>query len=149
MTAKKLPGAQYQTRNTSKLRTKVGVEGQRSILAYGSAAKRAASRKNLDISRGWRRQHVTVQGEGGKLKEGLTAMADTIGASTEQYKRIAEMDEDILVKMYENNDLTFEVFFNYEGIQKTDGGYFVSEKKKNDIDWFIRQYDKVAGSLGS
>ena len=46
--------------------------------------------------------------------------------------------------MYDTSDLTFEVFFNYEGVKKTDLGYVVTDEKKRDIDWFIDQYDKVA-----
>lgn len=157
MPAKVPPGKQYRTKNTDKLRTRISVEGQeRSILAYREAAKRSAAQRNALIAKGWRRTHIPVENEDRYLHDGIKAMADVLGADEEQYRKIEEMDENVLMKMYQNNQLTFEVFFNYEGINEVEDGSaeskgkkakYVSAKKKQDLDWFIRQYDKVAGSL--
>ena len=76
-------------------------------------------------------------------------MADRLTADTAQYNAIANMNEQVLASMYESNDLTFEVFFNYEGVQKlTDKSYIISDEKRRDIDWFINEYNKVAGMSG-
>ena len=139
-------GASYLLKNTTKARVKIGVVGSRAQLAYKDLAKAAAAGENTKIQRGIRQMYANANIDGGKLKEGMLAMLDRIGATTEQYTAIYNMDEDLLAKMYNTNDITFEVFFNYEGITKTSSGYMVSEEKRKDIDWMIEQYNKVAST---
>lgn len=137
-------GKSYLLRNTTKARVKIGVVGSRAQLAYKELAKAAASGENTKIQRGIRRMHMGSTQNGTNLKEGMIAMLDRIGGSTEQYNAIENMDENILAAMYDSNDITFEVFFNYEGVTRTDSGYYmVSDEKRKDIDWFIEQYNKV------
>lgn len=139
-------GASYLLKNTTKARVKIGVVGSRAQLAYKDLAKAAASGENTKIQRGIRQMHAGAQVDGAKLKEGMLAMLDRIGATNEQYAAIYNMDDQLLAQMYNTNDLTFEVFFNYEGIQKTPYGYMVSDEKRKDIDWMIEQYNKVAST---
>lgn len=139
-------GASYLLRNTTKARVKIGVVGSRAQLAYKDLAKAAAAGENTKIQRGIRQMHAGAETDGAKLKEGMLAMLDRIGATNEQYSAIYNMDEELLAKMYNTNDLTFEVFFNYEGITKTPSGYMVSDEKRKDIDWMIDQYNKVAST---
>ena len=139
-------GASYLLKNTTKARVKIGVVGSRAQLAYKDLAKAAAAGENTKIQRGIRQMYANADIDGGKLKEGMLAMLDRIGATTEQYSAIYNMDKDLLAKMYNTNDITFEVFFNYEGITKTSSGYIVSEEKRKDIDWMIEQYNKVAST---
>lgn len=136
-------GAKYLLKNTTKARVKIGVVGSRAQLAYKDLAKAAAAGENTKIQRGIRQASAGFKTDGAALKEGMIAMADRIGVSQEQYERIANLDENILASMYDSNDMTFEVFFNYEGIQKQGSAYFVSDEKRKDVDWFLEQYDKV------
>ena len=88
--------------------------------------------------------HAGIETDGAKLKEGLLAMADRVGVTTEQYNDIMNMSEDVLAKWYETTDLSFEVFFNYEGVTKSNGGYLISDEKRQEVQWFIDEYDKIA-----
>ena len=133
----------YTLHNTTKARVKIGVVGSRAQLAYKDLAKAAAAGENTKIQRGIRRMHTGNTGDGANLKEGMIAMLDRIGGSTEQFNAIEAMDENILAAMYDANDITFEVFFNYEGVTRVNGTYIVSEEKRQDIDWFIKEYQKV------
>ena len=136
-------GTKYLLKNTTKARVKIGVVGSRAQLAYKDLAKAAAAGENTKIQRGIRQASAGFKTDGKALKDGMIAMADRIGVSQEQYDRIANLDENILASMYDSNDMTFEVFFNYEGIQKTSSGYFVSDEKRKDVEWFLDEYDKV------
>ena len=136
-------GASYLLKNTTKARVKIGVVGSRAQLAYKDLTKAAASGENTKIMKGIRQASAGFRTDGKALKEGMIAMADRIGVSQETYDRIANLDENILASMYDSNDMTFEVFFNYEGIQKTPSGYFVSDEKRKDVEWFLDEYDKV------
>ena len=137
-------GAKYLLRNTTKARVKIGVVGSRAQLAYKDLTKAAAAGENTKIQRGIRQLASGSRTDGAALKNGMIGMLDRIGGSTEQYNRIMAMDENILASMYDSNDMTFEVFFNYEGIQKTPSRvYMASDEKRKDIDWFIEQYDKI------
>ena len=136
-------GASYLLRNTTKARVKIGVVGSRAQLAYKDLTKAAAAGENTKFQRGIRHMSSGASTDGNKLKEGMLAMLDRIGATTEQYNEVAMMDPNILASMYDSSDLTYEVFFNYEGISKVNGTYIVSQEKRKDIDWFIDQYHKV------
>ena len=136
-------GASYLLKNTTKARVKIGVVGSRAQLAYKELTKAAASGENTKIQRGIRQAAAGFKTDGAALKEGMIAMADRIGVDQETYDRIANLDENILASMYDSNDMTFEVFFNYEGIQKQGSAYFVTDEKRKDVEWFLEQYDKV------
>ena len=134
----------YLLRNTTKTRVKIAVQGSRAQLAYKDLTRAAAQGENTKIQRGIRQLASGAHTDGQALKDGMLGMLDRIGASTEQYARVNNLDPDVLAGMYESNDLTFEVFFNYEGINKVNGTYMVSDEKRKDIDWFLQEYDKVA-----
>ena len=141
-------GASYLLKNTTKARVKIGVVGSRAQLAYKELTKAAAAGENTKIQRGIRQASAGFKTDGKALKDGMIAMADRIGVDQETYDRIANLDENILASMYDSNDMTFEVFFNYEGIQKMGEGkpYIVTDEKRKDVDWFLDQYDKVKGA---
>ena len=138
-------GQSYLLKNTTKARVKIGVVGSRAQLAYQDIARAAAQGENTKIIRGYRQLSSGASTDGHALKRGIMGMAERLGANTQQYLTISKMDERILAQMYETNDLTFEVFFNYEGVKATQYGYVISDEKKRDIDWFIEEYNKVAG----
>ena len=141
-------GKSYTLKNTTKARVKIGVVGSRAQLAYKELTKAAASGENTKIQRGIRQASSGSKTDGKALKDGMIAMADRIGVSPEMYDRIANLNEDVLASMWESNDMTFEVFFNYEGVHKMGEGqpYFVTQEKRDDITWFLDEYDKVAGA---
>ena len=138
-------GASYLLKNTTKARVKIGVVGSRAQLAYKELTKAAAAGENTKIQRGIRQASAGFKTDGKALKDGMIAMADRIGVDQETYDRIANLDENVLASMYDSNDMTFEVFFNYEGIQKMGEGkpYIVTDEKRKDVEWFLEQYDKV------
>ncbi len=138
-------GKAYTLRNTTKARVKIGVTGSRAQLAYKELTKAAAQGENTKIIRGIRQLYSDAKTDGQALHDSILGMADRVGVTTEQYNKLANMDPEILAQMYNSNDLTFEVFFNYEGINKVNGTYIVSDEKREDVDWFIREYERIAG----
>lgn len=138
-------GKSYLLRNTTKARVKLGVQGSRAILAYKDLTKAAAAGENTKIMKGIRQMASGAKTDGKALKDSLIAMGDRVGVSDEQYQRLASMDEEVLARMYDSNDMTFEVFFNYEGMIKSGDKYIGTDEKRKDVDWFIEQYDKVSG----
>ena len=138
-------GQSYLLRNTTKARVKIGVVGSRAQLAYPELTRASAQGENTKLIRGIRQWASGSETDGTSLKEGVLGMAERLGASSEQYEKMMNMDKDVLASMYESSDLTFEVFFNYEGIRKTDYGYVISDEKRRDIDWFINEYERVTG----
>lgn len=142
---KKKQGKAYNLRNTTKARVKIGVVGSRAQLAYKELTKAAAQGENTKIIRGIRQMYSDAKTDGEALHDSILGMADRVGVTTEQYNKLASMDPDILAQMYNANDLTFEVFFNYEGINKVNGTYIVSDEKRQDVEWFINEYERIAG----
>ena len=138
-------GKSYLLRNTTKARVKLGVQGSRAILAYKDLTKAAAAGENTKIMKGIRQMASGAKTDGKALKDSLIAMGDRVGVTDEQYQRLASMDEEVLARMYDSNDMTFEVFFNYEGMIKSGDKYIGTDEKRKDVDWFIEQYDKVSG----
>lgn len=141
----KKQGKAYTLRNTTKARVKIGVVGSRAQLAYKELTKAAAQGENTKIIRGIRQMYSDAKTDGQALHDSILGMADRVGVTNEQYSKLANMDPEILAEMYNSNDLTFEVFFNYEGINKINGTYIVSDEKRADVDWFIGEYERIAG----
>ena len=137
-------GKSYLLKNTTKARVKIGVVGSRAQLAYSDLTKASATGEITKLVRGTRQLATDAGTDGKALKQGLEGMARRLQVSDEQYYKIHNMDEQTLAKMYDSSDLTFEVFFNYEGVRKTELGYIISDDKKRDVDWFIEQYERVA-----
>ena len=142
------PGRPYGLKKTSVSRQRLGVQGGRSILAYGDLAKRVAQGEMTKLIRGHRQVLAGIpEGVGSSLKNGVLKMGDTLGATDAQYAKLESMDKDVLNRMYNSNILTFEVYFNYDGIGQTkDGALFVTKKKQKDLDWFINEYDRFVSA---
>lgn len=133
---------------------RLSVEGGRSILAYKELAKRTAQGEMTKLIRG-HRQRLRGIDDSQALHDSVTAMGETLGATTEQMEKLQSMDPRVLNDMYNSNKLTFEVYFNYEGIREvapgetsnsdtSHGSLFVTQDKQKDLDWFIREYDRFA-----
>lgn len=145
-------GRPYGLKNQGIVRTKVSVEGQRAILAFPELARRVAKGETTKLIRGFRQKAAGLPGDGANLKEGIAAMArDRIKVDDSTMYRLGQMDEDVLAEMYNGNNLTFEVFFNYEGFQKTKEGAYIDYsqgQKLKDVDFLINEYNRYAASTG-
>lgn len=145
-------GRPYGLKNQGVVRQRVSVEGSRAILAYPELARRVAKGENTKLIRGFRQKAAGLPGDGQNLKEGIEAMArDRIKVDDSTMYRLGQMDQDVLAEMYNGNSLTFEVFFNYEGFQKTKEGAYIDYsqgKKQQDVDFLIQEYNRYAESIG-
>lgn len=131
--------------NKGKIRSahRVGVEGQRSILAYHDLAKSTARRQITTAAS--RRNAAKGLGvvDGAQIKSSMIAMVERTGAPAEYMRAVQAMDEAALAAMYKSSSLAFDVFYNYEGINREkDGYYVVSDTKLADFDWFIEEYNR-------
>ena len=119
------------------------VSDKRSVLAHLDLAKRSAKASlTRRINQARISAGVPSNIDGGALKRSVLAMADAAGADSETYRILDSMDEGMIARMYQDNSLTFEVYFNYEGMEDRGGFRTVSEQKQTDIDFFISQYSR-------
>ena len=82
---------------------------------------------------------------GEKLKEGIEALARRAeDVSEEQRYKLSQMDPANLEKMYESNDLIFEVYFQYN--QSPEGAKML-DSKNSDVQFLLDQYEKIYGAL--
>ena len=128
---------------------RVGVEGQRSILAYHDLAKSTARRQITTAATQRNRAKGLGVVDGAQIKESMKAMVVTAGAPPEYMAAVSQMDESILARMYRASNLAFDVFYNYEGINynKEDNLNIATAEKLSDFDWFIEQYNRFSAGL--
>lgn len=122
----------------------------RQVLIAPQITRAAARARTTQIVKGGYKgvQMQTVwQGKKGEgLKKGILGMAQTLQVDAATYAKLENMDPYKLAKMYENNDLIFEAFFQYEGINTTSQGVFVNEgAKSEDVKLLIESYDRLFG----
>lgn len=133
--------------NRGKIRSahRVGVEGQRSILAYHDLAKSTARRQiTTAVSQRNAAKGLGVV-NGADIKSSMVNMVERAGAPAEYMRAVKSMDESTLAKMYRASSLAFDVFYNYEGMNWEKNGYYVaSDTKLADFDWFIEEYNRFA-----
>lgn len=124
----------------------IGVESGRYTLQYGKLTRSQAKRKTTLLAKqGFGRDVKGDLEQGQNLKNGIEGMARRVNLDEERYQRIMEMDPDKLDAMYKSNDLIFDVFFEYGGIE-TDpetGAYVTDGSKDADFDFLIEQYNKL------
>lgn len=144
-------GRPYGLRNQGIARQKVSVQGQRAILAYPELARRVAKGEMTKTLRGTRQQMAGLPGDGQNLKDGVTAMGTRLNVDDATMKRLSEMDQQTLADMYNSNEMVFEVYFNYGGLQKTAEGEwsdYSQGQKQKDVQFFIEQYNRFSASKG-
>lgn len=131
-------------------RAKVTVESRknRQVFLAPKIARAEARRRTTQIVKGSYKtipMQTVWQGRKGEgLKKGILGMAQTVQVDAETYAKLERMDPYKLARMYESNDLIFEVFFQYEGINTTSQGIFVNEGAKDeDIKLLIESYDRL------
>lgn len=122
----------------------------RQVLIAPQITRAAARARTTQIVKGGYKgvQMQTVwQGKKGEgLKKGILGMAQTLQVDAATYAKLESMDPYKLAKMYESNDLIFEAFFQYEGINTTSQGVFVNEgAKSEDVKLLIESYDRLFG----
>ena len=149
------PGRPYKLKKAQSISyQRLSVEGGRSILAYKELARRTAQGEMTKMIRGHRQVLAGID-DGAALKDSIKAMGETLGADDTQMVKLEAMDESTLSRMYNSNKLTFEVYFNYEGIRETAAGeqansgrgsWFITQDKSSDLDWFIREYERFTGA---
>lgn len=91
---------------------------------------------------------TSVMGKGGQdLKFSIEKMGERLGLDSERMEKIRNMDADALQALYDSNDLVFDVFFSYEGVDDHGDYKTVTDDKKSDADFFINQYERAFGKL--
>lgn len=91
-----------------------------------------------------------IAGEGVALKKGVVAFAQSTGMPAEMIARLSAMSEHNLLKLYDANNILFESYFDYGGIEgRASEGYQLTEtvkaKKRADFQRLIDQYERMFG----
>ena len=131
---------------TEKSRAVKKVGTKRTALVNPRTARKVASQKTRRLIE---RDRVGVAEidykRGEKLKEGIEALADRAEDVTdEQRYKLSKMDPSKLDAMYQQNDLIFEVYFQYN--QSPEGAKML-DSKNSDVQFLIDQYEKMYGVL--
>lgn len=137
-------------KNKGLARAKVTVESRkgRQVLIAPKVTRAAARARTTQIVKGGyptiKMQSAWMGRKGEGLKKGILGMAQTLQVDAETYAKLESMDAYKLARMYEDNDLVFEAFFQYEGINTTSQGVFVNEGAKDeDVALLIESYDRL------
>lgn len=132
---------------TEKSRRTQQVGGKRVRLVNPQVARKVAGqRTRRQLERGGYGEGVQIDYKrGSKLKEGIQALADRAEDVTDDQRyKLDQMDPEKLDAMYQQNDLIFEVYFQYN--QSPDGAKML-DSKNSDVQFLINQYEKVYGPL--
>ena len=140
-----LPGLnESHYKATSKSRAKVRTESGRYQLENAARARKTARQKTKrQMARPSLPEYTIDVTRGQQLKKGIISLAAASDDITEeQLAKLEKMDPVKLDAMYQNNDLIFEVYFQY---QKTDEGEL--SNKSRDADFLIEQYERYYGEI--
>lgn len=133
-----------------------GVRGEggrlRQSLANPEIARKAAKAATTRaINRGWTvagKPPIYSGAEAEHLKTGVSNMMSRIDPTDASMKaKIEAMDADKLATLYRNNKFVFEVYFQYEGIQRKGNTYTAEPSKKKDAQFLIDEYERAFGAL--
>lgn len=88
--------------------------------------------------------------EGAALKRGVVAFAEKLGVPQDLMDRVRSMEAADLVKLYDENDILFESYFDYAGIEDKSGLGMelpenVKEAKVGQVRHFVEQYERRFG----
>lgn len=82
---------------------------------------------------------------GQQLLKGIESLARTAdGVTSEQMQKLHKMDPSKIDKMYQNNDVVFDVYFQYKESYR---GVPVLGDKQEDVQFLIDQYERIYGVL--
>ncbi len=140
-----------KSRRTSTMGVKrtVGSHTRKKLIMSDVARSQAARKQTLLINRDADIEAAGVKSRGEALKEGIMGMADVALLPDEVAAKLEAMDPTKLDALYQNNDIIFEVYFDYGGIDKGDNGANIVDKGKklSDAQFLIDQYERTFGVL--
>lgn len=140
-----------KSRRTSTMGVKrtVGSHTRKKLIMSDVARSQAARKQTLLINRDADIEAAGVRSRGEALKEGIMGMADVALLPDEVAAKLEAMDPTKLDALYQNNDIIFEVYFDYGGIDKGDNGANIVDKGKklSDAQFLIDQYERTFGVL--
>lgn len=127
----------------------VGSHTRKKLIMSDVARSQAARKQTLLINRDADIEAAGVKSRGEALKEGIMGMADVALLPDEVAAKLEAMDPTKLDALYQNNDIIFEVYFDYGGIDKGDNGANIVDKGKklSDAQFLIDQYERTFGAL--
>ena len=127
----------------------VGSHTRKKLIMSDVARSQAARKQTLLINRDADIEAAGVKSRGEALKEGIMGMADVALLPDEVAAKLEAMDPTKLDALYQNNDIIFEVYFDYGGIDKGDNGANIVDKGKklSDAQFLIDQYERTFGIL--
>lgn len=138
-------------RRTSTMSVKKSVgEHSRKKLIMPDVARAQARRKQTTLIRS--EADIQAAGEmsrGEALKEGILGMADVSLMPDSVVDKLKAMDPKKLDALYQQNDIIFEVYFDYGGIDRgEDGANHVDKAKKlSDANFLLEQYERSFGRI--
>lgn len=140
-----------KSRRTSTMGVKrtVGSHTRKKLIMSDVARSQAARKQTLLINRDADIEAAGVKSRGEALKEGIMGMADVALLPDEVAAKLEAMDPTKLDALYQNNDIIFEVYFDYGGIDKGENGANIVDKGKklSDAQFLIDQYERTFGVL--
>lgn len=147
--AKAKRGTKPSKSNTG-VRTKHKMAGGRTALDKAKKAGEVAKGKNTNLIRyglSFSRP-IGSLADGQKLKKSILGMGARLNIDTARMEMLKKMDPRYLQGLYEQNDILFEVYFDYDGIKYHDAGYYtIEDDKTSQVDLLIIEYQRVFGAL--
>ena len=127
----------------------VGAHTRKKLIMSDVARSQAARKQTLLINRDADIEAAGVKSRGEALKEGIMGMADVALLPDDVAAKLKAMDPTKLDALYQNNDIIFEVYFDYGGIDKAENGANIVDKGKklSDAQFLIDQYERTFGVL--
>lgn len=122
---------------------------KRSVLLNPSTAKKVARQRQARLIESDAVIESGIKSRGEALQAGIEGMLDRAIIPEDIAEKIKAMDPAKLDALYQQNDLIFEVYFDYGGIEKgEDGSYTVDRQKKiRDAQFLVSQYEKTFGKI--
>ena len=140
-----------KSRRTSTMGVKrtVGAHTRKKLIMSDVARSQAARKQTLLINRDADIEAAGDKSRGEALKEGIMGMADVALLPDDVAAKLKAMDPTKLDALYQNNDIIFEVYFDYGGIDKAENGANIVDKGKklSDAQFLIDQYERTFGVL--
>ena len=143
--------SQVRTKRVSTMGVKrtVGAHTRKKLIMADTARSQARRKQTILLERDTDIEASGLASRGDALKEGILGMADVSLMPDSVVDKLKAMDPAKLDALYQNNDIIFEVYFDYGGIEKGDNGANIvnTGKKLSDAEFLIEQYERTFGAL--
>ena len=145
----KLSQAKKRRTSTMGVTRTYGSHSRKRLIMSDAARSQARRKQTILLERDTDIQASGVKTRGDALKEGVISMADVSLIPDSVVDKLKKMDPQKLDALYQNNDIIFEVYFDYGGIEKSENGANIvnQEKKLSDANFLIEQYERTFGPL--